>query len=229
MLDHSYNEGFEYTHKNPYHERLANFSDFVLRDEEAETFKGKWNQEVFKREAPLIAEVGSGYGQFMRQYCQDHPGVNYVGMDYRFKRSFELAKKLNNLDLHHMRYLRAKGERLGFLFGENELDELLYFFPDPWPKTRHQKKRLFQDHFLPIVHKVLKPGGKMFIKTDHDGYADQMQEVIGNSELFDLELYSRDLRKEFKDHFLCQYTTKFEKIFIKQNQPIKAFVLNAKK
>ncbi|MFT6069552.1 MAG: tRNA (guanine-N7-)-methyltransferase [Bacteriovoracaceae bacterium] len=228
MLDHSFNKGFEYTHKNPYHERLAGFSDFVLRDEEAEEFQGKWNTELFKREAPLVVEIGSGYGQFMREYCQDFPEHNYVGMDYRFKRSFELAKKLKNLNLDHMKYLRAKGERLGFLFGENEIDSLLYFFPDPWPKARHKKKRLFQSHFLPIVHKALKPGGKMFIKTDHDDYANHMQEVIDGSELFDVELATKDLRSEFKDHFLCQYTTKFEKIFIKQNQPIKAFVLTKK-
>lgn len=229
MLDHSYKEGFQYTHKNPYHERLANYSDFVLRDEEAEVQKGKWNKDVFMREAPLVVEVGSGYGQFMRQYCIDHPEINFVGIDYRFKRSFELAKKLNNLDLKHMRYLRAKGERLGFLFGENEVDKLLYFFPDPWPKARHQKKRLFQEHFLNLTHKVLKPGGQMFIKTDHNDYSEHMKAVIDKSELFDLELYTKDLRSEHTDHFLCEYTTKFEKIFIKQNQPIKAFVLTAKK
>ena len=229
MLDHTFREDFEYSHKNPYHDRLADYSDFVLRDEEGERFKGQWNSEVFKRRAKLSLEIGTGYGHFMREYCKAHPELNFIGLDYRFKRSFELAKKLNNLKLTNLKYLRAKGERLGFLFNENEVDELFYFFPDPWPKARHKKKRLFQDHFLPIVSTILKPDGKMFIKTDHDDYAKQMHELILESKLFDLEFCSFDLHNEFEDHFLCQYTTKFEKIFIKQNQPIKAFVLKNKK
>ena len=84
MVDHSFLENFKYKHRNPYHEKLEEFSEFVMRDEEAEVFRGKWNRDVFKRDAPVVVEVGSGYGHFMREYCEKNPDVNFVGIDYRF-------------------------------------------------------------------------------------------------------------------------------------------------
>jgi tRNA (guanine-N7-)-methyltransferase len=218
-----------YAHKNPYHERLTEFSDFVYRDTEGESFRGAWNDKAFKRIAPLMVEIGTGFGEFMRDYCLDHPHVNFVGMDYRFKRSFELAKKLAKSEIKNFRYLRANGERLTQIFAPNEVDELYYFFPDPWPKERHHKRRLFKENFLASAHEVLKPGGVLFVKTDHDGYAHWMEEVISKNKLFSLELKSFNLRTEYPEHFLSLYKTKFEKIFISQNIPIKAFVLRSLK
>lgn len=229
-MDKTLSADFKYTHKsrNPYHDRLEQFSDIVLRDEEAETKKGKWNAEVFKREAPLFLEIGSGYGHFMIEHCQRNPEINFVGMDYRFKRSYELARRLDRtMESCNFRYLRAKGERTSFIFEENELDGIFYFFPDPWPKARHQKKRLFKDEVLPHLHKVLKSNAPLYIKTDHDGYAQQMAEVIDKSDLFKLEFSSQDLWQEAPNHFLASFNTKFEKIFLSQNINIKAFELRA--
>ncbi len=229
MVDHSFLENFKYKHRNPYHEKLAEFSEFVMRDEEAEVYRGKWNTDVFKRDAELVVEVGSGYGHFMREYCEKNPDVNFVGIDYRFKRSYELCKKLKILNIENYRYLRAKGERIGFLFEEGEVDTLLYFFPDPWPKKRHNKKRLFQAPFLQSAYKVLKPGGRMFIKTDHDAYYEWMCEVLKDQDQFTISMQTADLWNEQQDHFLASFQTKFEKIFLKQGINIKGFELISKK
>ncbi len=230
-MDYTYHKDFKYSHDNPYHDRLKEFSDFVLRDSESEEFQGRWNKDVFKRVAPLYLEIGTGYGQFMREFCQNNPIINFVGLDYRFKRSYELAKKLNNLNLDetNFRYLRAKGERLRYLFDNDELDRIYYFFPDPWPKKRHHKKRLFQGPFLEAAYQVLRPGGQLFIKTDHDDYAKWMSERLKDNELFAIEMESKDLGVDYPDHQLSKYKTKFEKIFIQQGIPIKAFVLTSKK
>jgi tRNA (guanine-N7-)-methyltransferase len=229
MTDLTYSEEFKYTSTNPYHDKLEEFKGFVFRDHEAEELKGKWNSEVFKRDAPLCLEIGTGYGHFMMDYSENNPEVNFIGLDYRFKRSFSLAKKLATHPTKNFKYLRAKGERVHFLFNESELDRMFYFFPDPWPKTRHQKKRLFQAAFLDQAYKVLKPGGKIFIKTDHDGYADWMIKVMDNHELFEVVMATKDLRLEHPEHFLAEHTTKFEKIFLKQGIKIKAFELVSKK
>jgi tRNA (guanine-N7-)-methyltransferase len=218
MVDYSFKEDFKYKHENPYHERLGEFGDFVLRDHEAEAFKGLWNKDVFKRA-----------GHFMIDYCVDHPNDNFVGLDYRFKRSFYLAKKLAALDLKNFRYLRAKGERIEFMFAENELDGIFYFFPDPWPKTKHNKKRLIQEHFLKSAYRALKPGAIFYIKTDHDDYAAWMEREIKKCGLFDVLLESKDLRHEYPEHLLSKYTTGFERIFLEQGIKIKAFVLQSKK
>lgn len=221
-----FKESFQYSkHLNPYHERLKIFDEFVLRDDEGEGFQGNWNSGVFKREAELQVEIGSGYGHFMMEHTQKYPDVNFVGMDHRFKRSFNLARKLSKLEHKNFRYLRARGERVGHLFAENEVDKIFYFFPDPWPKKRHLKKRLFQKRFLDEAHKVLKPHGEILVKTDHDGYFEWMLDEVKNDERFKLELKSFDLRFDAPDHFLSSFVTKFEKIFVAKGIKIKAMVL----
>lgn len=219
-----YQKDFKYTHTNPYHDKLGVFDSFVLRDEAAETNVGKWHEQ-FGNKQPLEVEIGTGYGEFMLDYCQKNPEINFIGLDHRFKRSFSLAQKLDKLEHKNFRYLRARGERLQFMFDESEVQSVFYFFPDPWPKKRHNKKRLFQKPFLDACHKVLKPGGTLFVKTDHDGYFDWMLEELKEEKRFEILMQSRDLRSEFPEHFLSQFTTKFEKIFLSQGTLIKSIVL----
>lgn len=228
--DMVFKQDFKYTQQiNPYHDRLKVFEQFVLRDDEGENHAGKWNQEVFKREGELQVEIGSGYGHFMMEHTQKYPDINFVGLDHRFKRSFHLAKKLSQLIHKNFRYLRARGERIGFLFGENEVDKIYYFFPDPWPKNRHHKKRLFQQRFLDEAYKILKPGGEILIKTDHDGYFEWMLEEVKNEKRFEITLKTFNLREEAPEHFLSSFVTKFEKIFLEKNIKIKAMVLKSLK
>lgn len=227
--DKIFKDNFEYTHENPYHDRLAIFDQFVLRDDEGEGHRGHWSKDVFKNDHELEVEIGTGYGHFMMSHTQKFPDYNFVGMDHRFKRSFHLAKKLDKLEFKNFRYLRARGERLAFLFGESEIDRLFYFFPDPWPKKRHHKKRLFQKKFLDELYKTLKPGGEMLIKTDHDGYFEWMLEELKGEERFFVEMQTFDLHKEQADHFLASFVTKFEKIFLEKEIKIKAMVLKSKK
>jgi tRNA (guanine-N7-)-methyltransferase len=224
-LDRAFTDGFQYKHDNPYHDRLKIFEEFVMRDDEAEAHATKWNEQVFKRTAPLECEIGTGYGNFMMEHTQKHPEVNFVGLDHRFKRSYHLAQKLSTLASKNFRYLRGRGERISFIFGENELDRIFYFFPDPWPKKRHNKKRLFQKRFLDEAHKVLKPNGEFLIKTDHDGYFEWMLDVMKTETRFEIVMQSYDLRTEYPEHFLASFVTKFEKIFLEKNIKIKALVL----
>lgn len=222
--NYCYRPDFKYTHDNPYHDKLAIFDSFVLRDEEAESNVGRW-KDVFLSDRPLEVEIGTGYGEFMLEYCQKNPDINFIGLDHRFKRSYGLATKLNKLEHKNFKYLRARGERLEFMFDENEVQSVFYFFPDPWPKKRHHKKRLFQKPFLDACHKILKPGGILYVKTDHDGYYEWMLEHIKEEKRFEVLLQSRDLRNEYPEHFLSQFTTKFEKIFLGQGTLIKSLVL----
>jgi tRNA (guanine-N7-)-methyltransferase len=239
--DKAYSEEFLYSHDNPYHERLAEFKDFVLRDLEGEELRGKWQQDFFKRKAPIHVEIGTGFGDFMLSYCEKNPHINYVGMDYRFKRSYTVAKrlqqKLKDSDSAYC-YLRAKGERLQYLFAESEVDEMYVFCPDPWPKKRHFKKRLFQAAFLDSVYSVLKPGGRLYVKTDQEGYFEWMKLVLEEEfathkerPRFKILLETTDLWKEFPadGHFLTSFQTHFEKIFREQGVQIKAFVIESSK
>ena len=133
------------------------------------------------------------------------------------------------LDRKNFLYLRANGSRIDRLFSESELDQVFYFFPDPWPKNKHKKKRLFQKNFLKQVHSVLKPQGKFFIKTDHTDYAEWMKTLLLECPFFKIEIASFNLRQEYPEHFLSSFQTKFEKIFLKQDVPIKGFELTCLK
>ncbi len=229
MVDLLFSKNFKYKHNNPYHDRLGAYDSFVMRDHEAETNKSKWATDIFKNSYPIELEIGTGYGNFMQDYCKNNPNINFIGLDYRFKRSFQLAKKLKDNNSSNFRYLRAKGERIHHIFDANELDTIYYFFPDPWPKTRHHKKRLFQTPFLESAYKVLKPNGTFYIKTDHDDYAKWMHAVLEKNPFFKIDFYTQDLYGEFPEHFLSNYQTRFEHIFIKKGINIKAFVLKSLK
>jgi len=240
-MDHTYKADFVYKHDNPYHDRLGEFQDFVLRDTQGEAFRGKWNTDFFKREASLYLEIGTGYGDFMMEFCHHHPHVNFVGLDYRFKRGYQVAKKLSRSEVQNFCYLRARGERIAHTFAENELDGIFFFFSDPWPKKRHHKRRLFQAEFLNSAFTILKPGGKVCIKTDHDGYAEWMEELLQNhvqdQGQFTLEFQTKNLWENVQPSvcniasvpFLSTFQTKFEKIFVSQGTKIKAYVLTSTK
>ena len=226
--DYLFKEDFKYTARNPYNDRLEVFNDFVLRNEEGENFAGNWNEKLFRKLAPLEVEIGTGFGHFMIEHTQKNPNINFVGLDHRFKRSFHLAKKLASLEHKNFRYLRARGERINFLFGPEEVSKIYYFFPDPWPKNRHHKKRLFQQNFMKAAHQVLTADGEILIKTDHDGYFEWMLEELKDNSFFELTMKTFDLRSEYPTHFLASFQTKFEKIFLGKGIKIKAMTLRKK-
>ena len=156
-LSYTLKTDFQYRHRNIYHDKLQDYGQFVFRDREAEQFAGVWNREVFKNNAPIAVEIGPGYGHFMLEYCQQYPLLNFVGIDYRFKRGFQLVKRIGRKGLSNVRYLRARGERLHFIFGAQEVDQIFFFFPDPWAKSRQRKNGSCNPHFWIAFTPFLNP------------------------------------------------------------------------
>ncbi len=229
MFESSFNNNFKYICNNPYNSKLEDFSNFVIRDYGAEKFRGKWNKEVFKSEVKLNLELGTGYGHFMLDYCQKYPNENFIGIDYRFKRSYNLAKKLAQLSINNFRFLRASVDRCSVIFSENEVDNIFIFFPDPWIKNKHRKKRIIRPDFINVISHIIKKNGLIYIKTDDLGYFNDIKSTFENNKLFSIEYRSFDLWKDNNNEFLCSFRTKFENIFMKQNIPIKSFVIKSVK
>lgn len=226
-----------YTRKevNPYHIKLGELGSFVYLDHEAEKFKGKWSSEVFNNFNPIIVEIGVGYGDFMMNYCLENPNHNYIGMDIRFKRSFGVAKKIKSNALTNIRFLRAQGQRLPFLFNEHEIDTLFCFFPDPWPRKKQHKKRILQKSLLQKIGILLKPKGHFCFKTDHLEMFQWVLEELAQCPNLKIIWQTFDLYKEaplVNDENvqklltpMVTFQTKFEKIFLQQNTPIKAIII----
>ncbi|MCR4676731.1 MAG: tRNA (guanosine(46)-N7)-methyltransferase TrmB [Sphaerochaetaceae bacterium] len=139
-------------------------------------------KKIFGNSNPVIIEIGFGMGYTTEQIALEHPEVNYLGIEvflYGFSKllAHVADRKINNLRL--MRF-DAK-EVLEDMVEENSVDGFHIFFPDPWPKKRHHKKRLIQDEFASLLASRLKKGGYIYCATDWQEYADQMLEVFSRT------------------------------------------------
>jgi tRNA (guanine-N7-)-methyltransferase len=124
-----------------------------------------------RRDLPLELEIGSGKGTFLVQQAAGAPQVNYIGIEYARPYWRHAADRCRRNGLANVRMVHAEA---GCFFRHHVPDDSLHevhvYFPDPWPKARHHKRRLIQAAFLHQVHAKLEPAALIRIVTDHDGY-----------------------------------------------------------
>ncbi|MFD4191267.1 tRNA (guanosine(46)-N7)-methyltransferase TrmB [Amycolatopsis thermoflava] len=132
----------------------------------------------FGRPAPVLLEIGSGMGETTAQLAAAEPEVNYVAVEVYEAGLGQLMLRAERLGLENLRLLH--GDAVIALKEHIEPDSLSgvrIFFPDPWPKKRHHKRRLVQPDFVTLVASRLAPGGILHMATDWEHYAEQMLEV----------------------------------------------------
>lgn len=134
---------------------------------------------AFGRQARRILEIGSGLGDTALELAADNLDDDYIAADVHTK---GIARTLLHIEALHLTNLRVlHGDALDFLTNRLTpacIDEVLVYFPDPWPKARHHKRRLVRTEFARAVARVLKPGGSLHLATDITEYADVMQGVL---------------------------------------------------
>jgi tRNA (guanine-N7-)-methyltransferase len=132
----------------------------------------------FGRSAPLVLEIGCGTGVSTLAMAAVEPDLDVIAVEV-YKRG--LAQLLNGIDregLPNVRLIRGDGvDVLEHLLGPESLTGVRVFFPDPWPKARHHKRRLLQPATVALIADRLRPGGILHAATDHPGYAEQIGEV----------------------------------------------------
>lgn len=144
---------------------LAAHPDIMIGSPEYK--KGHWAEE-FGNDRPIHIEVGTGKGQFIVGMALANPDVNYVGIEHFDNVMVSALEKAIEADKpKNLRLLRANGADLEGMFGINEIDRVYLNFSDPWPKTRHEKRRLTHESFLKKYEQVMKPGGEIHFKTDN--------------------------------------------------------------
>jgi tRNA (guanine-N7-)-methyltransferase len=140
---------------------------------------------VWGREAPLIVEIGSGQGHAIVHAATSRPGTDFLAIEV-FRAG--LARTMLDADKSGARNLRLveanAPEVLQHLLPPASVDELWVFFPDPWHKKKHTKRRLVADGFAQVAAGALKDGGMLRLATDWEDYALQMREVMGVSPEF---------------------------------------------
>ncbi len=147
-------------------EHLANHPQYVILEPEAA--KGKW-RELFGNDNPIHIEVGSGKGAFITGMAQQNPDINYIGIDIQLSvLSYALDKVLTS-GAENVKLLRVDGSSLTNYFEDGEVDMMYLNFSDPWPKSRHEKRRLTYKTFLDTYKQILPENGEIHFKTDNRG------------------------------------------------------------
>ena len=143
----------------------ANPQYVILNPEDA---KGKWH-EIFGNDHPIHIEVGSGKGAFITGMAKAHPEINYIGIDIQKSVLSYALDKVLEADVPNIKLLWVDGDSLTNYFGDGEIDQLYLNFSDPWPKKRHEKRRLTYKSFLDTFKQILPEHGEIPFKPDKRG------------------------------------------------------------
>ena len=134
---------------------------------------------IFGREAPKILEIGFGMGESTATIAQSHPENDYLGIEVHTPGVGSLLNQIEQLELTNLRIIQHDAvEVLQHMLSAACLDGVHIFFPDPWPKARHHKRRLIQADLVARLCSHLKPGGYIHAATDWEDYAEQILHVL---------------------------------------------------
>ena len=152
----------------------------------AEGFSIDWAAEFGRADAPLVVEIGSGSGEAVAHAAAQSPEKDFLAIEVYKPGAAQLASRLRREQLSNVRVAVANApEVLDRLLPQGSVAELWVFFPDPWHKKKHNKRRLIQDEFIARAARVLPEGGLWRLATDWSGYAEQMREVISAAPEFE--------------------------------------------
>jgi tRNA (guanine-N7-)-methyltransferase len=134
---------------------------------------------VFGRDAPLVLEIGSGMGDTTAAIAQARPDADFIAVEVHGPGVGGLLNRIESMRLPNLKVIRHDAvEVLENMIADDSLAALHLFFPDPWPKKRHHKRRLVQPPFAALVARKLAPGGILHAATDWPDYADHMNKVF---------------------------------------------------
>jgi len=164
--------------------------------------------DLFSVEQPLEVELGSGDGSFLLLYAQLHPERNFIGVERLLGRVNKLDRKGRRMHLTNLRGVRIENSYfLQYLLPPQSTEILHVYFPDPWPKKKHRKKRLINERFPSLAAKALSPRGVVHLRTDDADYFEQMTEVFKLAEQFERVETPRELASlltDFERDFVAQ-------------------------
>lgn len=207
-------------------EELENAKFYIDQPDE---FKGTWNSK-FSQKQPLHIELGCGKGSFIAKLASSHRNINYIAVDMieamlgLSKRNIEQAYNFEYPE--NLFLIRANVEQILNVFDNNDKPERIYInFCNPWPKKKHNKKRLTHTRQLESYKKILAENGEIYFKTDSDELFEASLEYFADS---NLEIVSKtyDLHNEpiFEENIMTEH----EKMFSEEGIKIKALIAKLK-
>jgi tRNA (guanine-N7-)-methyltransferase len=164
--------------------------------------------EIFLRDAPVVLEIGFGNGETLVQQAAAAPESDYLGIEVHVPGVGRCLRTMHDSGIKNLRLIAHDAiEVLEQQIPAGALHRINLYFPDPWPKKRHHKRRIVQSSFLELCADRLEPGGALHVATDWANYAEQIDGVVGQSKRF----ACAERREHVGDQPLDRPMTKFER------------------
>lgn len=165
---------------------------------------------------PIVVEFGIGKGRFMRDYALKAPEKNFLGVEKVNKWLQHSAERIEKANLTNVKLVKTTAELVLSMIPMASVAEFYVLFPDPWPKRRHNGRRVIQKAFLDSIHEALATNGKLYIATDHAVYFEWMKNLINPLVGSKFEVIQNE-----KPEFISNYQIKYER----EGRPIYHFHL----
>jgi len=173
---------------------------------------------LFQRRAPVVLEIGFGNGETLVAAAAAHPEYDFIGIEVHEPGVGHCLIRIREAAIRNLRLIAHDAmEVLRHQIPAGSLARINLFFPDPWPKKRHHKRRIVQAPFLELAARALQPGGTLCIATDWSDYAEHIDEIMANSPVFRLD----ERREHAGEAPLDRHTTKFESRGLKRGHRIR--------
>lgn len=182
---------------------IINSSSYVIK--EPQNYREKWN-ELFNNDNPIDIEIGMGKGDFIIEMAKRHPNINYIGIEMFDSVIVRAVQKLEGETIDNLKLIRMDANLINDVFYK-EINTIYLNFSDPWPKNRHEKRRLTSSYFLKKYDDIFKGEKKIFQKTDNIGlfaYSVESLSCYG----YTLKNVTMDL-KDLEDNVMTEYEKKF--------------------
>ncbi|MBT6450387.1 MAG: tRNA (guanosine(46)-N7)-methyltransferase TrmB [Verrucomicrobiales bacterium] len=168
-------------------------------------------EELFPVTHPAELEIGCGDGGFLLEWATRHPKKNFIGVERLLGRIRKLDKKGRRAELTNLHLLRFEARYLlQYLLPDHAFDAVHIYFPDPWPKDKHRRHRLIDEHFPELARRILLPNGIVHLRTDDPAYFEQMQESFLPAKYFSVTETPVEL---------ANVTTEFERQWNEEGKP----------
>ena len=140
--------------------------------------------DVFDNTNPVIVEIGFGMGKATAIIAEQNPDKNYLGIEVHTPGVGKLLGEIRTKDLHNLYIIQHDAmEVLETMLPDNSVSAFHVFFPDPWPKKKHHKRRIIQSDFVSLLARKLRKGGYIYLVTDWEEYAEWMMDIISQEKL----------------------------------------------
>jgi tRNA (guanine-N7-)-methyltransferase len=189
-------------------------TEYELKPQNFPRFPLDWS-EIFGRKAKIVVEIGFGNGEFLAELARRHPEKDFVGFEVSITSFVKAQKKFKRYNLKNVRLVKVDA-RFGLkeLFPDNSVEKVYINFPCPWPKKRHEDRRITSYDFLQTLSAVLEMDGTVEFATDEEWYAREVLDTFESSEYFVVDVFEENFKRDVETRYERKWKSQGKKTFL---------------